>query len=95
LATAGVVAQAARQGVEEGPEFGGALVKLKKGEMTDTPVKSQFGWHIIRVEDTREAQFPAFDEVKAQIKQRLEQNKLQKYQEDLRTKAKTDYKFSQ
>jgi len=77
------------------PEFGGALVKLKKGEMTDTPVKSQFGWHIIRVEDTREAQFPAFDEVKAQIKQRLEQNKLQKYQEDLRTKAKTDYKFSQ
>lgn len=77
------------------PEFGGALVKLKKGEMTDTPVKSQFGWHIIRVEDTREASFPAFDEVKAQIKQRLEQNKLQKYQEDLRTKAKTDYKFSQ
>jgi peptidyl-prolyl cis-trans isomerase C len=77
------------------PEFGGALVKLKKGEMTDTPVKSQFGWHIIRVEDTREASFPGFDEVKAQIKQRLEQNKLQKYQEDLRTKAKTDYKFSQ
>jgi peptidyl-prolyl cis-trans isomerase C len=77
------------------PEFGGALVKLKKGEMTDTPVKSQFGWHVIRLEDTREASFPAFDEVKAQIKQRLEQNKLQKYQEELRTKAKTDYKFTQ
>ena len=77
------------------PEFGGALIKLKKGEMTETPVKSQFGWHIIRLEDTREASFPGFDEVKAQIKQRLEQNKLQKYQEELRTKAKTDYKFSQ
>jgi peptidyl-prolyl cis-trans isomerase C len=77
------------------PEFGGALVKLKKGELTETPVKSQFGWHIIRLEDTREASFPAFDEVKAQIKQRIEQAKLQKYQEDLRTKAKTDYKFSQ
>ncbi len=75
------------------PEFGGALTKLKKGEMTDTPVKSQFGWHIIRLEDTREANFPPFDEVKGQIKQRIEQSKLQKYQEELRTKAKTDYKF--
>ena len=75
------------------PEFSAAMVKLKKGEMTETPVKSQFGWHIIRLDDTREAQFPAFDDVKAQIKQRLEQMKLQKYQEDLRAKAKTDYKF--
>ena len=74
-------------------EFSAAMVKLKKGEMTDTPVKSQFGYHIIKLEDTREAQFPAFDDVKGQIKQRLEQVKLQKYQEDLRAKAKTDYKF--
>lgn len=74
-------------------EFSAAMVKLKKGEMTEQPVKSQFGWHIIRLEDTREAQFPAFDDVKAQIKQRLEQVKLQAYQEELRTKAKTDYKF--
>ena len=77
------------------PEFGGALQKLKKGEMTDVPVKSQFGYHIIRLEDTREASFPAFDEVKAQLKQRMEQQKLQQYQESLRSKAKTDYKFSQ
>lgn len=76
------------------PEFSGALVKLKKGEMTDTPVKSQFGYHIIRLEDTRDAQFPSFDEVKGQIRQRLEQMKLQAYQEELRSKAKTDYKFS-
>jgi peptidyl-prolyl cis-trans isomerase C len=75
------------------PEFSAALTKLKKGEMTETPVKTQFGYHIIRLDDTREAQFPAFDDVKAQIKQRLEQVKLQKYQEDLRAKAKTDYKF--
>ena len=77
------------------PEFGGALVKLKKGEMTDAPVKSQFGWHIIRLDDIREAQFPAFDDVKGQLKQRLEQAKVQKYQDELRSKAKTDYKFSQ
>ncbi|MDP1902073.1 MAG: peptidylprolyl isomerase [Rubrivivax sp.] len=76
------------------PEFGGALAKLKKDEMTDAPVKSQFGWHIIRLEESREAAFPAYDEVKAQIKQRLEQMRQQAYQEELRNKAKTDYKFS-
>ncbi len=76
------------------PEFGGALTKLKKGEMTPEPVKSQFGYHVIRLEDTREAAFPGFEEVKAQLKQRMEQVKLQQFQEELRSKAKTDYKFS-
>ena len=76
------------------PEFGGALAKLKKGEMTETPVKSQFGWHIIRLEDTREAAFPGFDDVKGQLKQRMEQARMQQYQEELRSKAKTDYKFA-
>ena len=76
------------------PEFSKALTSLKKGEMTDTPVKTQFGYHIIRLEDVREAQFPAFDSVKPQIEQRLAQMKLQKYQEDLRKAAKTDFKFS-
>ena len=75
------------------PEFGQAMAALKKGEMTADPVKSQFGWHIIKLEDTREAQFPPFEEVKPQIQQRLAQQKLQQYQEDLRKKAKTDYKF--
>lgn len=77
------------------PEFGSAMVKLKKGETTEAPVKSQFGYHIIRLDDTREASFPAFAEVKDQIKQRIEQVRLQTYQEELRTKAKTDYKFQQ
>jgi peptidyl-prolyl cis-trans isomerase C len=77
------------------PEFGQALTQLKKGEMTQVPVKTQFGWHIIKLEDTREAEFPAFDDVKTQIVQRLEQVKLQQYQEDLRKAAKTDYKFAQ
>ena len=77
------------------PEFGNALTKLQKGQMTEVPVKSQFGWHIIRLEDTRDAPFPPFDEVKAQLKQRMEQAKMQKFQEELRAKAKTDYKFSQ
>jgi peptidyl-prolyl cis-trans isomerase C len=76
------------------PEFGQALTKLKKGEMTETPVKTQFGWHIIRLDDTRDAQFPEFEAVKPQIQQRLAQMKLQKYQEDLSKAAKTDYKFA-
>lgn len=77
------------------PEFGQALAALKKGEMTDTPVKTQFGYHIIKLEDTREAQFPSFEEVKPQIQQRLTQVKLQQFQQELRTKAKTDYKFQE
>ena len=75
------------------PEFGKALAALKKGETTDAPVKSQFGWHIIKLEDTREAAFPSFDEVKGQLKQRMEQVKLQEYQEQMKSRAKTDYKF--
>ncbi|MDM4766070.1 peptidylprolyl isomerase [Pelomonas sp. SE-A7] len=76
------------------PEFAQAIKLLKKGEMTDTPVKTQFGFHVIRLEDTREATFPAFDDVKAQVKQRLEQAKTAAFQNELKTKAKTDYKFS-
>lgn len=77
------------------PEFGQAMSKLKPGEMTAAPVQSPFGWHIIRLEETREAPFPAFDDVKGQIRQRIEQVRLQDFQESLRAKAKTDYKFSQ
>jgi peptidyl-prolyl cis-trans isomerase C len=77
------------------PEFSKAMTSLKKGEMTDAPVKSQFGWHIIRLVDVREAQFPPFEDVKAQVKQRIEQQKVQQFQESLRKSAKTDYKFQQ
>jgi peptidyl-prolyl cis-trans isomerase C len=77
------------------PEFSKAMVALKKGEMTNEPVKSQFGFHIIRLDDQREAQFPSFDDVKDQVKQRLAQVKMQQYQESLKSAAKTDYKFQQ
>jgi peptidyl-prolyl cis-trans isomerase C len=70
------------------PEFSGAMVKLDKGQMTDTPVKSQFGFHIIRVDDVREAQLPKIEEVKPQIAQQLQQQKLSAYQDSLRSKAK-------
>jgi peptidyl-prolyl cis-trans isomerase C len=76
------------------PEFSQAMVKLKKGEMTETPVKSQFGWHIIKVVDVREAQFPPLDEVRPQIQQRLMQMKMAQFRDEIRAKAKTDYKFA-
>jgi peptidyl-prolyl cis-trans isomerase C len=75
------------------PEFSKALVALKKGELTQTPVKSQFGFHVIRLDDTREAQFPAFDDVKQQVVERLKQVRWAEYQKKLRDAAKTDYKF--
>ncbi|KQU81569.1 MULTISPECIES: peptidylprolyl isomerase [unclassified Rhizobacter] len=76
------------------PEFSQAMIKLKKGEMTPEPVKTQFGYHIIKLEDTRDAQFPPLEEVKPQILQRLGQQKLAKFRDEIRAKAKTDYKFS-
>lgn len=77
------------------PEFSEAMTKLQKGQYTPVPVKSQFGFHIIKLEDERATQFPSFDEVKAQIIQRNTQAKLAKYRDDLKSKAKTDYKFSE
>jgi peptidyl-prolyl cis-trans isomerase C len=72
------------------PEFSAALVKLKKGETTATPVKTQFGWHVIRLDDVREAQLPKLEDVKPQIAQELQKQKLAKFQEDLRAKAKIE-----
>jgi peptidyl-prolyl cis-trans isomerase C len=77
------------------PEFGKAMAALKKGEMTQEPIKTQFGYHIIKLEETRDVKFPSFEEVKPQLMQRMAQAKLQKYQEDLKAAAKTEYKFSQ
>jgi peptidyl-prolyl cis-trans isomerase C len=75
-------------------EFSDAMTKLKKGEMTDTPVKSEHGWHIIKLEDVRPVQFPPLADIKPQIKQHLEQQKLLAYRDEIRKKAKTDYTFS-
>jgi peptidyl-prolyl cis-trans isomerase C len=71
-------------------EFSDAMVALSKGKVTDTPVKSQFGFHVIRLDDVRDAQLPKFDDVKPQIAQQLQQAKMAKYQEDLRAKAKIE-----
>lgn len=71
-------------------EFSQALIKLTKGQTTEAPVKSQFGYHIIRLDDVRDAQLPKFEDVKPQIAQQLQQQKMVKYQEELRAKAKIE-----
>ncbi len=72
------------------PEFSEAMVKLSKGQTTQTPVKSQFGFHVIRLDDVRDAQLPKFEDVKAQIQQQMQQERLSKFQDDLRSKAKVE-----
>jgi peptidyl-prolyl cis-trans isomerase C len=70
------------------PEFAGAASKLQKGEVTATPVHTQFGWHIIRLDDSRAIQPPPLDQIKAQIAQQLTQEKLQQFEAGLRNNAK-------
>jgi peptidyl-prolyl cis-trans isomerase C len=68
--------------------FADAMVKLEKGKFTDTPVQSQFGYHVIRLEDVREIQPPPYDQVKPQIKQGLESKKVGELQKKMRDAAK-------
>lgn len=71
-------------------EFSEAMTKLAKGQMTQEAVKSQFGWHIIRVDDVREAKLPSMDEIKPQISQQLLRQKMEKYQQELRAGSKIE-----
>jgi len=67
--------------------FGDAMVATPKGKFTPTPVQTQFGYHVILVEDVREAKVPPFDEVKPQLQQRLQAAYLDKYFKELRVKG--------
>jgi peptidyl-prolyl cis-trans isomerase C len=68
--------------------FSDALGTLKKGQVTPAPVQTQFGWHVIKLEDTRTAQPPAYDKVKENLKKQVQQRNLEKMLSDLRAKAK-------
>ena len=71
-------------------EFSDAMVALNKGETTPAAVKSQFGFHIIRLDDVREAQLPALEDVKPQIVQQMTQQRMATFQQELRAKAKVE-----
>jgi peptidyl-prolyl cis-trans isomerase C len=72
--------------------FADAVKGLKKGEMTPEPVQTQYGWHIIKLEDTREVTPPGFEQVKAQVTKNLIQKKLAAYVEELKKSAKIEKK---
>jgi peptidyl-prolyl cis-trans isomerase C len=67
--------------------FAEALTKLEKGKYTETPVQTQFGWHVIQLDDVRDHPFPAYDTVKQQLHARLQEQEVQKYVNELRAKA--------
>jgi len=70
------------------------MVQLKKGQITDKPVKTQFGWHIIKMDDIRDVKAPSMEEIKDQLKQMItaDQNwqkaKFSELMQKLRAKAK-------
>jgi peptidyl-prolyl cis-trans isomerase C len=68
--------------------FGDALAALKKGEFTDPPVKTQFGYHVIKLEDVRTAEVPTLEELKPEIVQNLQEEQFAAFQDKLRKKAK-------
>ena len=70
--------------------FSDAVTSLKKGETTSAPVQTQFGWHIIKLADTRAAQVPSYDKVKDGLERTLQQRKLEKMMIGLKEKAKID-----
>ncbi len=72
------------------PEFANMMINLNKGEYTKEPVQSQFGWHVIRLDDVRELKVPTFEDVKSQLQQRLQQQATQNVITDLRAKAKIE-----
>jgi peptidyl-prolyl cis-trans isomerase C len=63
------------------PAFAQALATLQKGQFTETPVKTEVGFHIIKLEDVRALKFPALEEVKQQVVENLQQEKVQAYQQ--------------
>ena len=66
--------------------FGDAMVALQKGKFTTAPVQTQFGWHVIQLDDVRDAKIPSFEEVKPQLQQRMQGQVVEQYLKDLRAK---------
>ncbi|MFN9211089.1 MAG: peptidylprolyl isomerase [Betaproteobacteria bacterium] len=67
--------------------FSDAMVALQKGQYTQTPVQTQFGWHVIQLDDVRDTQFPPLDKVQPQIREMLQQQRVQAYVDSLEKKA--------
>ncbi len=73
--------------------FADAVAGLQPGQLTDQPVESQFGWHVIQLEESRASTPPAFEEVKDRVRLMVQRKKLQNYLDELRKGAKIDKKI--
>jgi peptidyl-prolyl cis-trans isomerase C len=73
--------------------FQQAIMALKKGQLIDAPVRTQYGWHIIKVLDTRPIELPTLDKLRPQVEEILRQKLLANYQKQLRDKAKIQEKL--
>lgn len=71
-------------------DFSSAMVKLAKGKYSETPIKTRFGFHVIQLDDSREAKHPPFAEVKNNVSQRLQRDRVEKLIAELRAKAKVE-----
>jgi peptidyl-prolyl cis-trans isomerase C len=72
------------------PEFGAAVAKLEKGKFSEEPVKSQFGYHVILLEDSKPITPPPLEQVKEQLKQQVQRQNLKTFFDDMKAKAKID-----
>ena len=72
------------------PEFGAAVSKLEKGKFTEEPVKTQFGYHVILLEDVKPIEAPPIEDVKTQLTQQIQQQNVKKQMEALKAAAKIE-----
>jgi peptidyl-prolyl cis-trans isomerase C len=72
------------------PPFANAVKAMQPGQLTEQPVQSQYGWHVIKLEETRPSSAPPFDEVKDRVKMFVQQKKLKAHLEELRNAAKVE-----
>lgn len=70
--------------------FAEALTKMTKGQLTEQPVKTPFGWHVIRLDDIRPLKIPPFEEIKQNLAQRVLQRQFATFVGELRAKAKIE-----
>ena len=68
--------------------FSEAMVRLEKGKYTEAPVRSRYGWHVIRLDDVREVKFPALNDVRQRLAQQVTQQRIEQMVKQLRAKAK-------
>ncbi len=72
------------------PEFGAAVAQLAKGQFTDEPVKSQFGYHVILLEDSRPRQVQPLEQIKPALTQQVQQQNLKRLFDEMKAKAKIE-----